>query len=174
MSFKRRLALLEKKRALLPAPPVEDAVRERRTTFVCNRLVRLINQAAQEMSPAEVSSFQQTWQGPDRPLHEWVKGLLRGRWCLPELAPSVMRTLLLAWMAPGVEPGLRCVCVRCGVEYPYPTMASSLNVQTDRFFEMCPHCGVSTKNGNMMWAHRIYESSYPWMEHDGCVGQPTQ
>jgi uncharacterized C2H2 Zn-finger protein len=189
MSLKSRVAALEK---LCPPPPPPDPEiqrRQQRFTKIRKRYDRLVHETAQLLTPEEYQRLGPMLCTDNAPFRSWTRDLMLGCCRLPpELTPQAFKALLLAWGSPDCDGESRCVCTRCGLEYPHrkdpakshgQPLTGAMAVQgpppgyerSPEFFHNCPNCGACARK-EMVWAHRIAESNYPWMDQDGCVGRP--
>jgi hypothetical protein len=111
---------LEQQAPLLP--PTLSQASQQRIERVFDRLNRMVQAALDLMSPEEgawvVQAVEQWNADESSPLGGWLSHLDEEKCVLPEVTPEVMRTLLLAWLAPECDDHGR-VCVRGGLEYPY-------------------------------------------------------
>jgi hypothetical protein len=171
MSLKRRVSRLE--RRLGPPPAEPDPKRLRRLRQVGRRFGRLVQAAGELMSPEEAARVEaafQTFADQDKgPYSRWVADLYGGYWRLPEITPEVMKNLLLARLSADVHT-FDWVCLNCGLCAPPRQLGASTTSEVHAAPEgrpACLHCGAASDHG--MWAIRIRERHYPWMDQDGYV-----
>jgi hypothetical protein len=186
MRLQRRVARLEKRWSANPHVPPEDGSREERWESVIKRLDRLVRQADELMTDAEWEqvhhAIQQLVDGLGGPYADWLEHLREGMCRLPELPPTAMKDVLLAWLAPEANGGM--VCRQCGLEYPQhknPPFSEYKLLPGKRpfegpppwydlpyLFEACPGCGASRHEVDW-WFQTFYD--LPWKRLDGFVGQ---
>jgi hypothetical protein len=184
MGLRQRLARVER---LLPPAPPEDRARQRQWEKVFARWERLLGAAVPLLSTAERPQVEgavaQLADAPHGPYAAWLRDLSEGRCRLPELAPAVMRELLLAWLSPQADGGM--VCRRCGLEYPRhrspplsewkllpgrkPLEGPPPWYDLPELFRTCPGCGASRYD--IDWPHLTREGHPPWKDLDGFVGE---
>ena len=184
MRLQRRIERLERLRP--PPPPPEDDQRLRRKRRVLKRWKRLAR-AALPLLPDDLGeglpeAIRRLKENNGGPIGIWLRHLFRG-WCrLPELAPAVMKDLLLAWVSPDADGSV--VCNACGLEYPQhrrpplhewkllpgrrPNEGTPPWFDLPEFFRSCPHCGASSIE--MDWPHLVLQNDHPWKQLDGYVG----
>jgi hypothetical protein len=184
----RRLIRLER---LLPPPPPppspEEILRQKRLGKVVKRWNQICLQAWQLLPGPDQERVKQAMEQEEGPLSgpfgSWLRGLSNGWSRLPELAPEVMKDLLLAWLSPEADGGM--VCEQCGLEYPKhktPPMSEwkllpGKNRMKDpppwfdlpELFEACPGCGASRYEAD--WPHLMDGYHREWMKLDGYVGK---
>jgi hypothetical protein len=100
----------------------------------------------------------------------WVKGLCAGQSRLPpDLSAETMCKLVLVRLLERENVGdYEEVCEGCGLQRPHRRFQrAGVWSQEPDFFPHCPHCGSKAR----MWAHRILEKRYPWMDLPGYVGR---
>jgi rubredoxin len=187
MKMKRRVERLER---AMPPPPPDETLQQKRWQKVLARFLRLLKQAATLLSPDEEQRVAQALvdtgdsDGRRSPYAGWLWGLQHGRCRLPNLQPTVMKELLLAWLLPEADGGM--VCNRCGLEYPRhktpPLSAWRLLpgkkwgegpppwYDLPELFQACPNCGASRYD--MDWPHLVEGHDHAWKELDGYVGKP--
>jgi hypothetical protein len=171
MSLKRRVSRLE--RRLGPPPAVPDPEHVRRLRQVGRRFFCLVEAAAELMSPEDAArveaAFQTFADQGTGPYSRWVEDLYDGRWRLPEITPEVMKVLLLARLSADVHT-FDWVCLDCGLcGLPRRLCASPASEvpAAPEGRSACLHCGAAPGHG--MWAMRILDLHYPWMDQEGYV-----
>jgi hypothetical protein len=118
-TLSRRLLRLE---ARLPPPPSPELqLRFERCAPLFDRWDRLGAAAFALMTPEEKArvhqGVKQLYEGAFDPYGLWFGNLCDGRSRLPELAPQVMKELLVLRAFHPVAGGF--VCTDCGLEYPF-------------------------------------------------------
>jgi hypothetical protein len=185
MKLQRRLARLEQIWPAPPPPSKGDLARKKRWENVAERWCGLLGKAHKLLNNSEREqvevALKQILDGFQGPYGNWLINLREGRCRLPEIAPTAMKALLLAWLSPEVDCGM--VCCECGLEYPQhkaplqewklfpgkvPFQSPSPWYDLPRLFAACPGCGAS--DCKVDWPHLIAERSYPWKHLDGFVG----
>jgi rubredoxin len=185
MRLRRRIEHLER---LRPPPAPDDGQGWERKRRVLRRWVQLVDVAVPLVPDQQRGRVQEALEqlradygGPYR---TWLIDLCDGCCRLPELAPAVMKDLLLAWLSPDADGAV--VCKACGLEYPHhrPSPQNASRVLPGRspvegappwydvpeFFESCPHCGASRHE--MDWPHLVPMHDHPWKRLDGYAGEP--
>jgi hypothetical protein len=183
MTMRQRLARLE---ARLPPPPSPDILLDlERCAPIFDRWDLLVAAAFELMCPDEQGQVNQAL----RQMHEtclgpygiWFWRLWEGRCRLPELAPQVMKDLLLAWLSPEVASGY--LCERCGLLYPFhywprrsePTLWADVSQglpvpePLPEFFTTCPHCGCP--KSDLGWPADNENDEPAWKDLDGCASR---
>jgi hypothetical protein len=186
MKWQRRLARLEQIWPAPPPPSKEDLQRQKRWISVVQRLGRLLGQADKLMTGLERKrvglALDHIVNGFSGPFANWFTNLRDGSCRLPELTPSAMKDLLLAWISPEADRGM--VCRQCGLEYPkhkYPPLSQWKLLPGKRpmegpppwydlpyLFAACPGCGAA--RDEIDWPHLMGARSYSWQQCDGYVG----
>jgi hypothetical protein len=187
-TLRARVAALEERCPPLPPSPSKAAEGRwrRRLCLVDGRLVQLLDAAEQLLTDEERRQVQEAlrqWQEQRGGAYAtWFKDLALGGCRLPELAPAVMKELLLAWLSPLCE--LAYVCQRCGLEYPRHAAPSRWQGPPDTMglqaappqyevlacFSACPGCAAPTQE--IDWAH-LPRPRRPWMNLDGYAAPPS-
>jgi hypothetical protein len=185
-SLKRRLERVERAVGPLLSLAAPDPRRNRRIAQVIRRFADLTAEALPLMSREDaervksaIQAFAETQDGPYR---RWFAHLFEGACRLPNLTPEAMKAVLLVWFSPECD-NLEWVCLTCGLAWPkhrhppigewkplpgrVPLVGEPPWYELREFFPTCPHCGTPHSNG--MWAHRVREQHYPWMDKDGYV-----
>jgi hypothetical protein len=176
----RRLARLE---ARLPPPPSPELLRQLELCApLFDRWDRLGAAAFALMTPDEQirvhQGVKELHEGPLNNYGDWVASLCLGLSRLPELAPEVMKDLLVIRVFNEVAGSF--VCVDCGLEYPFRQWPedpdSQLWLEPPRghsdavppeFYPACPHCGGTNKE--IAGSDRVAQQAYPWKSMDGYV-----
>jgi hypothetical protein len=180
MTLRTRVGRLERRLPPPPEPTPRQRRRDRRWLRVAGRfdeLLRaawpLLDEAGQKRVATALWADREREHGPQ---DRWLEDLRAGRSRLPELAPPVMREMLLAWLHP--EVGQPMVCNGCGLEYPRlrrpgpgaPVAPVSVApYQVPRLFDACPSCGASRYDTS--WPGRTPGKDLPWKALDGWAGE---
>ena len=116
-------------------------------------------------------------EGPLNTYGDWFASLCLGLSRLPELAPEVMKDLLVVRVFNEVAGSF--VCTACGLEFPFrqwpelPPLdktVAGLPIRAEdppEFFSACPHCGGTNKE--IAGSNRVTEQDYPWKRIDVAV-----
>jgi hypothetical protein len=145
----------------LAPPPPDEAQAHKRWNGVVARFCQLVDQATELLSEEEELSVLQALRGLTAPVDAgpyacWFRDLEDGSCRLPELPASVMKELLLAWLASGVTGGL--TCKGCGLEYPHKNYRPVLAA--------CPGCASPEWD----WSHLVRDYDRAWKGLDGYSG----
>jgi hypothetical protein len=144
-----------------------------------DRLGELLEAALALMSEEEgqrvVDALEQFNDRQAGPFAGWFRDLAKERCRLPDLAPTAMKAVLLAWLSPECDSIAR-VCRQCGLEYPdhkrpplsewkllpgkVPQQGPPPWYDLPDFFDACPGCGASIRDFD--WATAVEGSSAPW------------
>jgi hypothetical protein len=187
MAVRTRLARLER---ILPPPrppTPEELQRERRWKKIKNRMCLLLREADKLLTEAEkeqLTAIDKACQDDSSfPLDDWMRDLQLGRSRMPDLTPSVIKTLMFSWFHPDVDT-FSSVCNQCGLQYPrlktpptrawkmLPGNAPDVDLPPlfdfPEIFKACPHCGASTRD--VTYSHLTEGVDLPWKKLDGWMG----
>ena len=115
-------------------------------------------------------------EGPLNTYGDWFASLCLGLSRLPELAPEVMKDLLVVRVFHEVAGSY--VCTDCGLEYPFRQWPEDTDSQLwlepprghgdadpPEFYAACPHCGGIDKE--IAGSNRVAGQDFPWKYLDG-------